>query len=788
MRGPRGLILGLCAGALVCAAAYVNDVVLRLSPLAGSTLPAAVFGMLLGLVFVVNPLLGRLGHAWRLGGADLALAAAVAMVACVWAGPGGFRSFSHLLAAPAMLAPTQSYWIATQPFSYVSGGSPLLAAGYIIDWDALIDGLLDEQAAAHRFGSRLDPAGRDAADRLRQRTSRMLATDQRRVLDALNRVLADRSLIDGGEGLTEHEVQLANRQALANALPAGTLRSMPLGEGVFLSGGRMTDAVAKLSVTATRRGWTWPGDVPWAAWWPVLRLWGGLLLLMSAATVGLMLLVYPQWSGSERLAFPIARFAEELTARDSHGRSTLIRNRLFWVAAGSMVALHTINGLHAWFEALPQIKLQFDLTALGVLMPDAARQYGFRHFFAPTLVPTVIGFAYFIESRVSLSVGLSVVLWIALGAFLAKQGLMVSNNRYDVGPIGPALRFGAYVGMAGAIAYLGRGHYLATARAAIGLGRVSRPVPSASVAGLWLLVICSGAAVAWITTWTATSAVMAAALVATVLVMWLVLARINAETGLYAIVPEWIPWVMIAGFIGSSAIGLESLIVLAVGGLLLVSDPQAALAPLLGNALRIGERVGDLSPARTMPWLAGMVVAGLFIALVAVLTVQYNVGIGPQQGAYTGLPGVSVGSFTRVLTERTALGDIASVTRLHGLEHLRQLEPRWDVITWAGLGAIFTLGCLAARVRLAWWPLHPVLFLVWGTGPACFLAASFLAGWLVKVGLLRAGGEQLYRHVKPAMIGLMAGELAMVVVWAAVAVTYVVTTGVTPPIVKVLPI
>lgn len=96
--------------------------------------------------------------------------------------------------------------------------------------------------------------------------------------------------------------------------------------------------------------------------------------------------------------------------------------------------------------------------------------------------------------------------------------------------------------------------------------------------------------------------------------------------------------------------------------------------------------------------------------------------------------------------------------------------------------------CWLIRLRVPWWPLHPVIFLVWGTYLASFLAASFLVAWLIKNRLIAIGGQCAYERVRPMMVGVIAGELAMVVVWGITSLVYRLSTATPPEAYRVLPI
>ena len=89
-----------------------------------------------------------------------------------------------------------------------------------------------------------------------------------------------------------------------------------------------------------------------------------------------------------------------------------------------------------------------------------------------------------------------------------------------------------------------------------------------------------------------------------------------------------------------------------------------------------------------------------------------------------------------------------------------------------GFGAVVAGFLIFARHRFPWWPLHPIGFtcpLVSGTvaqfGP-------FFLTWLVKVILIKIGGQSLYERGKPFFIGLVVGHLAGYVLYIIAALIF----------------
>ena len=94
-----------------------------------------------------------------------------------------------------------------------------------------------------------------------------------------------------------------------------------------------------------------------------------------------------------------------------------------------------------------------------------------------------------------------------------------------------------------------------------------------------------------------------------------------------------------------------------------------------------------------------------------------------------------------------------------------------------GGGLVAVLAFAAIRLRWPKWPLHPVLFLVWGTYAGYTFAASFLAGWFIKVAVTQYGGASWYQRLKPMMFGMIAGEMLAGLVTMAVGFVYWLKTG-----------
>ncbi|MEX0653853.1 MAG: DUF6785 family protein [Phycisphaeraceae bacterium] len=798
----RALILGLLWGLLIAALTYFNGHVIRQTPLIGHHFPLAVFGVLTAGLLLLNPLLRRLGPGTPLRPAELALMLALALAACAWPGQGLLRTFVPALAMPSHMAQAEPSWQAAHVMSYIPGGSAELAPGHVRDWAALRQILLDAAAdppviepvrqALPRETQRALAAGLDEPD----------ANVQRAVLKAINEVIRTQRLwvdVDAAmwpaavrtqvarheqvssdrEPAHAHEAQrlreAINRALLVHAMPEA-LAPAPRGGPVLPGGSPPDPAVTDPLTQASDMQWRSVGDLPWSAWRAPLLIWGGLALLLGLASLGMVLLVHPQWLRHEKLAYPLARFAQELMRPAERGALPAIaRSQGFWIGMAIAGGIHLVNGLHLWFDwFFIHVPLTYPFFALMELFPNASvAPGGAWRLWMPTIYFSVLGLAYFLRSEVSLSLGVAGYCWIVFSALLFGQGVAM-----EFGTMILPLNFGAHLGLALAVLYLGRRYYVQAARSAAGLGR-AKEISASATWGARLMVVCAIGA-GGLLVMAGLDWLLASAFVVLAMLMLLVLTRVQVETGLFTLFAGWTPVAILTGLLGMEAIGPTSYLVLMLGSYVVLGGNTEALAPFLANAMAIGEGQ-RIEPRRAAPWLAVMVVASLLVAGLVTFLLQYNLGLDPlDEHASAGLPRMMFDLGTQQISELAATGTLADSVSVSGLGRLGALASEPVFLAWLAVGLVLAVGCMGLRLRLAWWPIHPVLFLVWGTWPIYIYGPAFLLGWAVKGVVIRFTGVRGYEAGKPVMVGLVAGELLAGLGWIVVGALYYLFTRQSP--------
>lgn len=830
----RALALGFLLGMFICLATYFNDFVMNGASLVNHLLPISVLGFVLTMALLVNPVIGRLRPGWAFSAGEIGVVAALALAACYWPDSGFFRTAITNVTVPAQQYLVHTHWQQQKVFSYVPGGASEIAPGQLLDPIAVARRLLLGQPVLSSGDSPTGPGAVSVGsphpqphpqphphpqpelahlwsllsgdDHLfLQRAAALPAPDPQttaRLLEMLNRLLAHPGLAGSdslGPVIAElppdqrgalaartadtpaWDVVAANRPLLAALLP-GLIASPPSGRGLLLQGGRQgktQDRLFRPAAVASAGGGL--AVVDWSAWWPTIRLWGGLALLLASAALALALIVHPQWSRNELLPYPIPRFVTELTDRpDGALLPRVAVSRLFWIAFTVVLLIHVNNGLHQWYSWPFHFPDRLDFNPLRGLFPNASRSPSSEAVFWPIIFLSVIAFAYFLETSVSLSLGIAPVLYILLTTFLLGLGIKL-NYDYIGGEKPNMLRFGAYLGMAVLILYVGRRHYLDTLAAALGHNpgrRVDRSLLWAARA----FVLATLSAVLWLTT-AGVGWIAALLAVGCVLLTFLVLARITAETGLFFIQPQWLPVGVLTALLGFEALGPTAYIVLALVSTMLVGDTRAAVLPLLVNGLRMTDPATDQRPARLAPAILLTLLLGFGVAGAATLWVTHTHGIARTDNFTREiLPRLPFDRLASHASSSLAVGELArSVAAPSDLQRLGLIDPSPDALTWTALGMGLVLAALVLRLRFVWWPIHPVLFVVWGTWAMDRFAFSILVGCCIKWCVVRFGGARGYRAGIPLMVGVIAGELAVSALWLLAGALHYLLTGYGPP-------
>lgn len=674
----RAVILGLLGAATLCGLSYLNDQILQQTYLVGNNMPVAVYGVLILVVILVNPLLRR--HA--LTGRELALILTLTLAASCIPGSGLLRTFTNSLMLPHHYLRTEPAWREQQVLETVPS---VMLADPSADEDRTVNGFLL------------------------------------------------------GLGSPQEHIGLR--------------------------------------------------DIPWSAWTRTFAFWIPILLSLWGALIALSLVAHRQWADHEHLPYPVADFAAAMLPEEGGTSAPVFRSRWFWVGAVIVLLIYLNNFVQRWFpDYLIPVRVQVDLSGLSRLVPAFGLGGGTR-LLAPTLYFTVIGLSYVLASDVAFSCGVGPFLWALVVGVFATYGVTltgaVEGTGYTSLRVQAFLNFGANLGLFLTLVYLGRRYYLSVLRRAVGL-RSGDEAPASAVWGMRGFLVLSGAFIALLVSagldWP-----LAALYTVTIVIFFLMISRIMAETGMFYVQPYWFPCGVIWGLFGTPALGLQQLMILLTLSMILVVDPRESIMPFMSTSLRLLDlRRAPLG--RAGAWCAVAVVLGLLIALPLTLYFQYDRGTSQwDTWATQAVPKMQFQNLTLAKQKLDIQGLLGSAGQTSGWRRFTEMAPSRPCLAGLGAGLALVLLFSAARIRFTRWPLHPILFLTWATEPQWRLCGSFLVGWLIKVCVTKYGGARTYQKLKPLMFGLIAGEIMGSLVPSAIGAVYFCITGKIPPRFIVLP-
>lgn len=499
--------------------------------------------------------------------------------------------------------------------------------------------------------------------------------------------------------------------------------------------------------------------IPWGAWLVPLFAWGSFVLASYVMLGCLSVMLRAQWAEREALAFPLLRLPLELTEdvdrKDRYGIiGHFFRNPLMWVGFGIAATIQLLNGLNLYFPEVPQVPLSI---ATGPLFTEAPwNQIG-----AITIrvLPIAVGITYLLTSEVSFS--LWFFFWLIklqlIICFLAgfPPAILPKGIGHLMGPASFTLyqSVGAYLGYVALVMWAAREHLKHVTIRAFGRtpARESERQEALSYpVAFWGFVI----SFCFMMAWSVAAGIrcdVALALWVSYLVIAIALTRVVVEGGLLFVQQGWTPLGAFAQLTGSGPgtwLSAQSVVPASFIQISMMTDLRAFLMPSFIQSFKLAHDQ-KISAKPLLALIAAVILIGFGMSL------WMNVKLGYENG------GLQMNGWFAVY------GPQQSVKNAQEL-----INGASDVSTgnwfWLALGVVSIFGIFVARSRLLWFPLHPLGFLMCLTYPMNALWFSIFLGWLCKSLISRFGGTDTYRKTTPLFLGLVLGDVAMMLFWLAI--------------------
>jgi hypothetical protein len=495
---------------------------------------------------------------------------------------------------------------------------------------------------------------------------------------------------------------------------------------------------------AALRGFYRGGEpVPVAAWLPQMVTWCGFLALLALTALCLAAIVRRQWVDRERLTFPTVFLPLELV-RDE---GAFLSNRLLWLGAALPLLIGAFNNLNLNIPTVPRFDVRNqDLQPYFPDPPWNAIGYTPVSFF-----PFVIGIAYLLSLEVVFSGWFFFLVTRVESVMGASMGLRegAAGGSQSVFPYLGHQGAGAFLAIAAISIWLARRYLAEVLRAAFGgekrdtggEGRESaldtnEPLPYrwavigliAGFLGLTLFAVAGGMRL-----WVAVIFYLLA------LAYWFSATRIRAETGnAWLFGPEVDANRLMTTTLGTAFYLPGDLTVMAFLRSVSSFDLRCITMPHELDGFKLADGVG-ISPRRLVLPMALAIVIGSVVTFWIALAIWYQFGALAKTDPW------------RTLQGRAPFDTLANFLNTPA-------KPDHSGSLAVGAGLVITTALSFLRMRLTWWPFHPVGYALANTPTMASTWVPFLIAWLCKLFVLRYGGMRLYRRSLPFFLGLILGD------------------------------
>jgi hypothetical protein len=521
---------------------------------------------------------------------------------------------------------------------------------------------------------------------------------------------------------------------------------------LWASGGTYNDAGRRVV-----EGWyNGTGPTPWAAWLVPILAWTTLIFATYFLWVCLAVIFRGQWAQREALAFPLLKLPQEMThdLGDASGTKTpsFFRNPLMWIGFAIAATAQFLNGANFYISEIPSFPLSLETGALFTESPW--NQLGW---FPIIIYPIGVGVAYLLTSEVSFSLWFFYLFFKFQYILAYYFGFMPNTLPNTIGWAGiPAKTFtayqqlGAYIVYTAVIFYTGREHFSHIARRALRREKQSdeeRHEALSYPVAFWGALGCFAFLILWSVA-AGIRADVAFAIWSFYVMCVIVLARVVVESGMLYVQQGFTPLGTFAQTFGSGPNRWLAPDNLAPAGMIqssMIIDLRANILPSFLHGFKLARERGiALRPLLFL--IAAVVVITYALGVWQGIRLGYENGGLQLHGTYSqGLPRLA-GSVSKELSREVS-----------GMS--------WTNWLWLALGGAETWALMLLRSRFLWFPLHPIGMLLALTHPMFMFWFSIFLGWLCKVLIMRFGGSSVYRQMTPAFLGLILGDVAMMIFW-----------------------
>ena len=471
--------------------------------------------------------------------------------------------------------------------------------------------------------------------------------------------------------------------------------------------------------------------IPWEAWMPTFLAWTPFIWALFLVMIATMVLLRKQWVEHERLIYPLMQVPLAMTEQ---GRATqrlgpFFKNPVMWAGFIPPALWGTLHGLYNYFPGVIPIAQNVDPLRLDVSIFHSVQDLFVAFRF------NIIGFFYFLKTDVAFSMWFFNLLSFAVRGVFGILGI-VSTETASAGHPVPNLilahqAMGAILVLSLGGLWTARRHLKAVCRKAF-LGDETVGDDDEVISYRAAMIILMGGSLiltGWL--WLAGLPLWAALAIlflgAVIIVGY---TRVVTEGGLSDGSPPVVPAGILVSAVGSSVLGSSGLVILAATMFWTIGRNFVMIS--CAQSLRMGEELG--ARRRPLFWIIILaVVIGLGSGVWTIMTLSHSYGAINMGWIYGG--GYAFA------------------------EKLLRSPSQPQLSTWLnmGIGATIMTGLMVGRWFYAWWPFHPIGYVIGPIWILDHLWFNMFLAWLIKVIVLKYGGVRLYMKTRPFFMGMILG-------------------------------
>lgn len=480
--------------------------------------------------------------------------------------------------------------------------------------------------------------------------------------------------------------------------------------------------------------------------WERIVGWGKPVLMWSLFTVVLLfqmlclnVILRRRWMDREKLTYPITHLPLEMT----NERTPLFTNRYLWGGFALAALVDSVNGLHGFFPAIPEIKVR--VVQYDPYMRDLFKGYPWGALAGTRIsfYPFAIGMGLLLPTDLAFSSWFFYIFWRLQRLVSALLGL----SKIPSFPYVEEQSTAAYFGLCLFALWMGREHI----RAVIVHAFTGRPDLDDQREGMPYRWAVWGLILGFVFMLVFSYAIRMSLWIAVIFFAcyWMVslaVTRVRAELGppahdLHRGGPEYV----ITNIFGMGP---------PVGPQNLTSMTQyfwfnrayrAHTMPIQLEAFKLGDQTGVGFRPLTLVMITTSVV-GTLCAFWANIHGYYVYGMSAKMsfvGRYFG---------------------VEPYIRLQSWISAPQPPNLAKAMAYL-VGLVFTLSLMALRVRFVWWPFHPVGYAISSSWSMNCLWMPILIAWAIKLLVMRYAGPKTFHRVIPMALGLILGEFIVGSLW-----------------------